>query len=218
MTKRLGIAEALREAIGEEMERDPRGVLHRRGHRGARRMGRRLHRDPGPGETLPRADDQHAHRRTGLLRRRLRRGDDGHAPHRRRPIRRLPPAGHRPDRQQHRQDARHVRRAGQGAPGHAGPGRRHRPRQPARAERRTLSCRRAGDQDGRGFQRLRRQGPSQGRRPRRQPRDDLSSTSSYTARRGSGPRAPRSMPPATFPAKTTSCRWTPPLSAARAPT
>ena len=50
MTKRLGIAEALREAIAEEMERDPRVFCIGRRYRRAGRVGRRVHRDPGPGE------------------------------------------------------------------------------------------------------------------------------------------------------------------------
>ena len=170
MTKRLGIAEALREAIAEEMERDERVFCIGEDIAVPGGWGGAFTVTLGLEKQVPRPHDQHADRRAGLLRRRLRRGDDGHAADRRRAVRRLPAAGRRPDHQQHRQDALHVGRADHGAAGDAGAAGRHRPRQPARPEPGALFHRRAGHQGRRRLQRLRRQGHPQGGRARRQSR------------------------------------------------
>ena len=53
MTKRLGIAEALREAIAEEMERDPRVFCIGEDIARAGRMGRRVHRHLGLEKRFP---------------------------------------------------------------------------------------------------------------------------------------------------------------------
>ena len=151
----------------------PVGLLPGRGHRRARRLGRRVHRHARPGGGVPRPDAQHADRRAGLLRRGRRGGDHGDAADRRRPVRRLPLPGHGPDRQQRRQAAVHVGRHDQGPDGDARPGRRDRPRLAARPEHGALLHRRAGDQGRRGLQRLRRQGHPQVGRARRQPGADL---------------------------------------------
>ena len=121
MTRHLGIAEALREAIGEEMDRDPRVFCLGEDIAVPGGWGGAFTVTLGTGAAVSRPDDQHADRRTRLLRRRLRRGHDGHAADRGRPVRRLPAAGVRPDRQQHRQDAVHVGRADPRAAGHAHP-------------------------------------------------------------------------------------------------
>ena len=109
----------------------------------------------------------------------------------------------------------HVRRADHHAGGHAGADWRHRPRQPARAEPGTLFYRRARAESGRSLERLRRQGDPQGRGARRQPRDDLRAQVALRFQ-GRGPRAARSTPPARFPKATTLCRWIRRRSAGRA--
>ncbi len=136
-------------------------------------MGRRVHRHPRSREKIPRPRHQHADRRARLLRRRDRRGDHGIKADRRRAVRRLPVPRQRPDHQQRREAALHVGRADQSADGDARPGRRDRPRLPARPEHGALFHRRSRPQGRRPVERLRRQGAAQGRRPRRQSRDDL---------------------------------------------
>ena len=132
--KRLGIAEALRDAIAEEMERDPRvfcigediGVPG--GWGGAFTVTLGLEKKfPDRMINTPIAE-------LGFFGVAGGRGDDGHAADRRRAVRRLPVSRHRPDHQQHRQAALHVRRTDQRAAGDARAGRRDRPRRPARAE------------------------------------------------------------------------------------
>ncbi len=88
----------------------PARVLHRRGHRHPRRLGRGLHRHPRPGEGVPRPDGEHADLRGRLHGRRPGRRDDGPAADRRRAVRGLPVLRHGPDGQPGRQDALHVGR------------------------------------------------------------------------------------------------------------
>ena len=67
----------------------------------------------------------------------------------------------------------HVGRADYHAAGHAGAAGRYRPRQPARAELGAVFYRRAGAESRRRVERLRRERHPQGGRARRQPRHDL---------------------------------------------
>ena len=126
--KRLSIAEALREGIAEEMRRDPsvfcmgEDIAVPGGWGGAFTVTLGLEKEfPDRMLNTPIAE-------LGFFGVAVRRGDDGHAADRRRPVRRLPLPGHGPDRQQRRQAALHVGRHDQGAAGDARADRRDRPR------------------------------------------------------------------------------------------
>ena len=111
--RELTYGEAVREAIAEEMRRDPRVFLigedvAEAGHpvQDAGRAGAGVRH---------RADHRHADLRARLRGHRRGRGDDRHAADRRRDVRRLHHADHGPDGQPGRQGALHVGRQDQGA-------------------------------------------------------------------------------------------------------
>ncbi len=149
--------------------RSPR-VHHGRG-RGPLR--RRVRRDPRAVAGVRRvARARHPHLRGHHRRRGRGRGHGRHAAHRRDHVRGLHPAGHGPDRQPGRQEPLHVRRQDQRA--HGGP---HRGRRGPRHRRAPLA-EPGGAVDalprhlrGHAVHALRRQGPAEGRDPRRQPGD-----------------------------------------------
>ena len=113
-TRRFG--DAIREAIAEEMRRDPDGRPHGRGRR---RGGHDLQGAEGAGRGVRQGPHhRHADLRGRLHRPRRRRRDDRHAADRRHHVRRLPDAHHGPGGQPGRQDPLHVRRQVEGADGH----------------------------------------------------------------------------------------------------
>ena len=161
--------EALRDAMAEEMRRDPDVLLM--GEEVAQYQGA-YKVSPGPARRVRRqARHRHADHRAGLRRHRRRRGDGRPEADRRVHDLELRHAGDRPDHQLGRQDALHVRRP-DGLPDRVpraqrrgGP--RRRPAQPGLLG---LVCPHPGPEGGRTLQCRRRQGPAEERHPRSQPR------------------------------------------------
>ena len=165
-----------RAALPRGAQRRPaRGARARRARpdhgRGHRRLQRRLQGHPGPAGGVRReARARHADLREHDRRRRRRRRDDRAAAGRRADDGQLLAAGDGPDRQPHGDDPLHVRRPGDGADGGADAAGR---RPPARPDALALPGgdlpARAGDAARRAVHAGRRQGPAEGRDPRRQP-------------------------------------------------
>ena len=164
----ISMREALRDAMAEEMRRDPDVFLM--GEEVAPVPGR-LQGEPGPaGGVRRQARHRHAHHRAGLCRRRHRRGVRRLETHRRVHDLELRHAGDRPDRQLSRQDALHVGRRDARARRLPRAQRRRRPRRrPAQPMLLGLVRARAGPQGDRAFHARRRQGPAQVGDPRPQP-------------------------------------------------
>ena len=172
--KRQGIAEALRDAIAEEMERDPRvfclgediGVPGGWGGAFTVTLGLEK-RFPDRIINTPIAE-------LGFFGVATRSGDDGHAADRRRAVWRLPLSRERPDHQQRREDALHVGRRRSRSPmvmrapvGATGRGSQH----AQNMERYFTGV--PGLKVVARLERLRRQGNAQSGRARRQSGDDL---------------------------------------------
>ena len=184
--RELTYGEAVKEAIAEEMRRDPRVFL----------IGEDVAEAGHPFKTLvglvqefgTAAHHRHADLRARLRRHRRGRGHDRHAADRGRDVRRLHHADHGPDGQPGRQGPLHVGRQDQGAdrlPHHAG---RHAPlRRAALAVAARLGEPRPRPQGGAALRPLRGQGTDEDRHPRRQPGGDLRGQDDVP-REGPGPR------------------------------
>ena len=161
--------EALRDAMAEEMRRDPDVFLMGEEvaqYQGAYKISQGLLEEFGA-----QARDRHADHRAGLCRRRRRRGHGRPEADRRVHDLELRHAGDRPDHQLGRQDALHVRRPDRLPDRVPRPQRRGRPRRrPAQPVLLGLVRARARPEGGGALQRRRRQGPAEGRHPRSQPR------------------------------------------------
>ena len=166
-TKEIGFGDAVREAIAEEMRRDPTVVL----------MGEDVAEAGTTFKVLKGLveefghDPHHRHADLGgrFHRPRRRRRDDRHAPDRRHHVRRLPDAGHGPDRQPGGQDPLHVRRQVEGADRHP----RDDGRDPAVGGAALAVAARLAEphsrpEGRRALDPVRREGALQGGRPRRQ--------------------------------------------------
>ena len=168
--RELTYSQALREALTEEMERNPRHPPARRGHR---RLRRRVQGHRGTaGPLRAGAGDRDAHLRGWLHRRGRRAGHDRQASHGRIDVHGLRLRRRRLDLQPGGQDAVHVGRTGAGAVGdpHAA-GRRPRQRRPALAEPGDLLHAHPRPEGCAARDTLRRQGPAQDGPARSQPGD-----------------------------------------------
>ena len=168
--RELTFAEALNEAMAQEMERDPRVFLMGEDVGGYRRH---LPGQQGPsGKVRARAGARYADLGGDLLRCWRRRCDRRHAADRRGPDLRLRDLDDGHDRQPGRQVPLHAgRRADRAAGDPRAAGRRHSPRRAALAEPGGLVRARAGPGGGGALVAVRRQGPADRRDPRRQPGD-----------------------------------------------
>ena len=168
----LTMAQAVAEAIGQEMERDPNVFVM---GEDVGIYGGIFGATSGPAQALrPGARHGYPDLRVGLHRRRHRRRGRRHAPHRRADVRRLLRRVHGPDLQPPGQEHVHVggQRPAAGG-GDDGDRRRLQRRRSALAEPLRDLRPRARAQGRRPVQRVRRQGAHDRGDPRRQPRDVL---------------------------------------------